>query len=98
VLISLIQIVDLLIRVVTWLVIAQFVLSLLIAFNVVNTHSEFVAGVWKGLNGLLEPVLRPIRRIMPDTGMMDFSPMVLIIGLTIVEYLLEGVARSTMGL
>ena len=94
---SLIQIVDLLIRVVTWLVIAQFVLSMLINFNVVNTHSEFVAGVWKGINALLDPLLRPVRRIMPDTGPMDFSPMVLIIGLTIVEYLLEGVARSAIG-
>jgi YggT family protein len=96
VLFSLIQIVDLLIRVVTWLVIAQFVLSLLISFNVVNTHSEFVAGIWKGINALLEPLLRPVRKIMPDTGMIDFSPMALIIGLTIVEYLLEGLARSAM--
>jgi len=96
VLFSLIQIVDLLIRVVTWLVIAQFVLSLLISFNVVNTQSEFVAGIWKGINALLEPLLRPVRKIMPDTGMIDFSPMALIIGLTIVEYLLEGLARSAM--
>jgi len=77
VLFSLIQIVDLLIRVVTWLVIAQFVLSLLISFNVVNTQSEFVAGIWKGINALLEPLLRPVRKIMPDTGMIDFSPMAL---------------------
>lgn len=94
---SLIQIINLLISVVTWLVIAQFVLSLLIAFNVVNTHSELVAGVYKGINALLDPLLRPIRRIMPNTGMMDFSPMVLILGLTIIRILVQGVAISAMG-
>lgn len=93
---ALIQIVDLLISVITWLVITQFVLSLLIAFNVVNTHSEFVAAVWKGINGLLEPLLRPVRRIMPDTGAIDFSPMALIVGLTVVRLLLEGALRSAM--
>ena len=95
---SLIQIVDLLVNLITWLVITQFVLSLLISFNVVNTHNDFVAGLWRGINALLDPLLRPVRRIMPDTGEIDFSPMALIVGLTIIEHLLEGLARSAMGL
>jgi YggT family protein len=98
VLYSLIQIVDLLVNLITWLVITQFVLSLLINFNVVNTHNDFVAGLWRGINALLDPLLRPVRRIMPDTGAIDFSPMALIVGLTIIEHLLEGLARSAMGL
>ena len=93
-LLALIQIIDLLINIVTYLVIAQFVLSLLIGFNVVNTHNEFVAGVWKGINALLDPLLKPVRKIMPDTGMIDFSPMALIVGLTIVQILLGGLLRS----
>jgi YggT family protein len=83
---------------VTWLVIIQFVLSLLISFNVVNTHNDFVAALWRAINALLDPLLRPIRRIMPETGTIDFSPMVLIVGLQIVEILLRGVASSMMGL
>jgi len=98
VLLALIQIVNLLISLVTWLVIIQFVLSLLISFNVVNTHNDFVAALWRAINALLDPLLRPIRRIMPATGAIDFSPMVLIVGLQIVEILLGGLARSTMGL
>jgi YggT family protein len=97
VLIALIQIINLLISLVTWLVIIQFVLSLLISFNVVNTHNDFVAALWRAINALLDPLLRPIRRIMPDTGAIDFSPMALIIGLQIVEILLRGAASSMMG-
>ncbi|MBU6266034.1 MAG: YggT family protein [Sphingomonadales bacterium] len=98
VLISLIQIIDLLISLVTTFIIVQFVLSLLISFNVVNTHNDFVAALWKAVNALLDPLLRPIRRIMPDTGMIDFSPLVLIVGLQIVQKLLEGLVRSSYGL
>ena len=75
----------------TVLVIVQFVLSLLIAFNVVNMHNEFVAAVWRAVNALLDPLLAPIRRIMPDTGTIDFSPMVLIILLRILIMILVNV-------
>jgi len=95
VLISLLQIVGLLISLVSTFVIVQFVLSLLISFNVVNTHNDFVAALWKAVNALLDPLLRPIRRVMPDTGAIDFSPLVLIVLLQIVEKLLEGVIRSS---
>lgn len=93
-LLALIQIVNLLISLVTTFVIVQFVLGLLISFNVVNTHNDFVAALWRAINALLDPLLRPIRRIMPDTGMIDFSPLALIVLLQIVQYLLEGVYRS----
>ncbi len=93
---SLLQIVDLLISVVITIVIAQFVLYLLLAFNVVSMHSGFVSTLWSGLNGLLEPVLRPIRRIMPETGGMDFSPMVLIVLLNIVQIVLGNLAAASL--
>ena len=62
------QIVGYLISIIIVLVIVQFVLSLLIAFNVVSMHNQWVSAIWRAINALLEPVLRPIRRIMPDTG------------------------------
>ena len=82
--------------IVTVLVIAQFILSLLISFNVVNTRNDFVASVWRALNALLDPILRPIRRILPDTGAIDFSPLVLIVLLNVAIKILLGLAASTV--
>jgi len=71
------------------------VMSWLIAFNVINPYNQFVRSIWQGLNALTEPVLRPIRRWMPDLGGIDISPMVLIIILWFVQgVLLPVLARS----
>ena len=93
---AIIDIVSYLLWIVQVLVIVQFVLSLLISFNVVNMHNDFVASVWRAINALLDPILRPIRRFMPDTGAIDFSPMVLIIGLVILRKLLYGAAIASV--
>jgi len=90
------QIVGYLISVIIILVIVQFVLSLLVAFNVVSMHNRWVSAIWQSVNALLEPLLRPIRRIMPDTGAIDFSPLVLIVLLNIVNIVLENLARSSL--
>lgn len=89
-LLALIQIIGYLVTIVSTVVIVQFVLSLLIAFNVVSLSNNFVASIWHSLNLILDPMLKPIRKIMPDTGMIDFSPIVLIIGLRIIQMLLGG--------
>lgn len=89
-LLALIQIIGYLVTIVSTVVIVQFVLSLLIAFNVVSLSNNFVASIWQSLNMILDPMLKPIRKIMPDTGMIDFSPIVLIIGLRIIQMLLGG--------
>jgi len=86
---ALIQIVALLTNVVVMLVIVQFVIGLLFAFNVVSPSNQFVMQVYRSINALLEPLLGPIRRIMPDTGAIDFSPLVLIIGLQILLIVLS---------
>lgn len=91
---TLIEIVSLLISVITVAVIVQFVLSLLLAFNVVNRHNAGVEAVWKAVNAILDPILAPIRRFMPDTGQIDFSPMVLILLLQIVSIVLRNAALS----
>lgn len=88
---ALIQIVELLTNVVVMLVIVQFVIGLLFAFNVVNASNQFLTQVYRSINALLEPVLGPIRRIMPDTGAIDFSPLVLILLLQIVLIVLSNV-------
>ena len=94
---TLIEMIGYLVNIIVIAVIIQFVLSLLISFNVVNMHNAGVSALWTALNAILDPILRPIRRIMPDTGAIDFSPMVLIIGLQLLMMLLGGIARSTVG-
>jgi YggT family protein len=91
---TLAQMVDYLINVVTTLVIIQFVMSLLMSFNVINTRNDLVVAIFRGLNALLEPLLGPIRRMMPQTGAIDFSPLVLIMILKLLEILLSGLARG----
>ncbi|OYX62260.1 MAG: YggT family protein [Novosphingobium sp. 32-60-15] len=94
---TLISMINYLVNIIVIVVIVQFVLGLLISFNVVNMHNQAVAAIWKALNAILEPVLRPIRKILPDTGGIDFSPMVLIIGLNLLMILLGGIAASSVG-
>jgi YggT family protein len=93
---TLYEIISYLINIIVVVVIVQFVLSLLISFNVVNLHNNFVAAIWQAVNAILEPVLAPIRRIMPNTGSVDLSPMVLIIGLTIIQIVLKNLAFAAL--
>ena len=93
-LLALISIIGYLITIVTTVVIVQFILSLLIVFNVVNLSNNFVASLYHALNAILDPFLKPSRKIMPDTGMIDFSPIVLIIALRIIQMLLQGAAHD----
>lgn len=93
---TLFEIIGYLISILVTLVIVQFVLSLLISFNVVNMHNNLVAALWQAVNALLEPLLRPIRRIMPATGALDLSPMVLIIGLTILQIIFKNLAYASL--
>ncbi len=91
-LITLSQVIGYLISIIIFLVIAQFVMSLLISFNVVNMHNDFVAAIWKAINALLDPILNPVRRLMPNTGAIDFSPLVLIVGLNILDIVVRSLA------
>ena len=69
------------------------IIGLLFAFNVVG-RNEFLMGFYEGINRLLEPVLRPIRNLMPNTGMVDFSPLVVIILLQIILIVLENIVYA----
>jgi YggT family protein len=92
--IAIIDILGYLISILQTIVTVWFILGLLIIFNVVSRSNNIVAAIEQSLEMILGPLLRPIRRIMPDTGMIDFSPMVLIIGLWIIQRLLIGVQQD----
>jgi YggT family protein len=70
-----------------WILIAMVVMSWLTAFNIINRNNNFVSQVSYALYRLTEPVLGPIRRILPDLGGLDFSPVVALILLQFIRYL-----------
>ncbi len=77
--------IDTIINIFIWLLIASAVLSWLIAFNVVNTRNPIVHNVGEFLYRVTEPLLRPIRNMLPSLGGLDISPVILIIGLLFLE-------------
>ena len=80
--------VDTIINIYIWLLIASAVLSWLIAFNVVNTRNPIVQSVGDFLYRVTEPLLRPIRNMLPNLGGIDVSPVILIIGLLFLRQLI----------
>jgi YggT family protein len=71
-----------------YVLIAAAVMSWLIAFNVVNSYNPTVRTVVDFLYRVTEPVLQPIRRILPNLGGIDISPVILIIGLMFIDQLI----------
>jgi YggT family protein len=82
---SIYQILQILLNVVWWIIIVQAVFSWLIAFNIINMHSDFVRNLHMTLEKITEPLYRPFRRIMPDFGALDLTPMVVLILVIILQ-------------
>lgn len=76
-----------------WIIIITALLSVLMAFNVVNPYNQFVRSLYNGLLAVTEPALRPIRRVLPDTGGIDFSPLVLILIIFFIQSVVLGNLR-----
>jgi YggT family protein len=93
---TIIQILQVLLNVVWWVIVIQFVLSLLVAFNVVNMQSNFVRSLYQGLDRLTEPLYRPLRRILPNTGGIDFAPALVLIAIAVLTIILNNVEASVM--
>jgi len=83
---ALFLVIDLALQLYIWLIIASAVLSWLVAFNIVNTRNQFVASVGEFLYRITEPVLRPIRNMLPDLGGIDISPVILILIIIFLRY------------
>jgi YggT family protein len=89
---ALIGIADLLLSVVMWMIIIQVVLSWLFVFNVLNVNSGGLRAFVLALERISAPIYRPIRKMLPDFGGIDFSPLVLLILIQVLKKLLAGVA------
>jgi YggT family protein len=72
-----------------WVVIAQVIMSWLIAFGVINTYNRVVAQISEVLYRLTEPALRPIRKLLPNFGGIDISPIILLLLLWLIQREIE---------
>jgi YggT family protein len=93
-LVALVEIADFLLSIVTWVIIGQVILSWLLAFNVLNMSSGGVRAFVLALDRITAPIYRPIRRILPDFGGIDFSPVVVLILIQVIKKLLAGVVAQ----
>ena len=91
---ALFDILVLLLNVLWWIIIGQVVLSWLFAFNVLNASSDGLRRFVEALDRLTEPLYRPIRKLLPDFGGIDFSPLIVLLGISVVQRLLIGAQES----
>ena len=77
-----------------WVILAMVVMSWLIAFGIINRSNPYVRQIGYALDRLTEPLLRPIRRVLPDLGGIDISPIVLLIGLQFLGILVDNIFFS----
>jgi YggT family protein len=76
---ALLSTLSLILSLVWWVFLVMIIMSWLISFNVINTRNQFVAGLWRAINQITDPILRPIRRIIPPMGGLDLSPIVVFV-------------------
>ena len=84
------------INIVWFIVIAHVIMSWLIGFNVLNRQQPLVWQIWTGLERVLEPIYGPIRRVLPDMGGLDLSPLVLLVILYAIQVVLQRNAYAFM--
>jgi YggT family protein len=82
---TLLLVISLIAQMAFWLVLIQVIISVLASFDIINLRQPLVRQIYFGISKLLDPVLNPIRRLLPPAGGLDFSPMVLLLGLMIIQ-------------
>ena len=93
--IALLRIVQVLLNIVWWIIVVQAILSWLLAFNVINQSNDIVRSIWDALQRMTEPLYRPIRRVLPDFGALDLSPLVVLLILYILQTIvIPSIAQS----
>lgn len=90
---SVLDVVDVALNLYTWIVIASAIISWLVAFNVINARNDVVRMIWDFLYKVTEPALRPIRKIMPNLGGIDLSPIILLLGIFFLQSIITRYLR-----
>lgn len=91
---AILQTLSFILNIVWWIFLIMIIMSWLISFNVINTRNQFVNSVWRVLNQITEPILKPIRRIVPSVGGLDLSPLIVFV---IIFFLQNLIASLAMG-
>ena len=86
------SILDTLLSLLTWVIIGSVIMSWLVSFNVVNVNQPFARAVVLTLERISEPLYRPVRKLLPDFGGLDFSPIVVLLAISVLRRLLGGLA------
>ena len=86
---ALLDVIMLALQLYVWVLIASAVMSWLVAFGVVNMRNDAVRAIWNILYQVTEPALRPIRRVLPNLGGIDISPIILLLLIFFVQRLIE---------
>ncbi|MEM6384952.1 MAG: YggT family protein [Pseudomonadota bacterium] len=85
----------LLLDVAFFILLVHVIISWLLTFNVLNLRQPVVASIWDGLSRLLEPVYRPIRRMLPNTGGLDLAPLIVFLIIIILrDIIVPDLARA----
>ncbi len=79
-----------------WIVIIAVIVSWLAAFNVINDHNNVVRMILRILYAMTEPVFGPIRRVLPNFGGLDLSPIVVLFGIWFIQYTIQYLAYNGM--
>jgi YggT family protein len=90
-LVYLLTFISYLIQLYVYVIIAGVIVSWLMAFGIVNPYNPTVRAIWQALNAVTEPLLRPIRNVLPNLGAIDLSPIVLLLGCFFVQGLIDRV-------
>ena len=91
---ALLSTLSLILSLVWWVFLVMIIMSWLISFNVINTRNQFVAGLWRAINQVTDPILRPIRRIIPPMGGLDLSPIIVFIIIFFLQQLIGNFAMT----
>jgi YggT family protein len=86
---AILQTLSFILSLVWWIFLIMIIMSWLISFNIINTRNQFVNSVWRVLNQITEPILKPIRRVIPPMGGLDLSPLIVFIIIFFLQNLLQ---------
>lgn len=89
---AILQTLSFILNIVWWIFLIMIIMSWLISFNVINTRNQFVNSVWRVLNQITEPILKPIRRIIPPVGGLDLSPLIVFVIIFFLQNLIASLA------
>jgi YggT family protein len=88
ILVPILQVLNVALGLYMWVLIIMVILSWLVAFNIINTHNQFVRAIGNALHQLTEPLLRRIRRFVPNMGGLDLSPLALMLLILLVRLII----------